>query len=231
MNFLAILSEKLKEFGELLTPGADVNTPVPSCGDWTLYDLVDHVGQGNLWVVTAVAEGRGDLQGEPAPKDPAALRAWYDGTAEAIVEALSVDPETPAWTFTSQLPRTVGFWQRRRAQETLMHLWDAQEALGAAEAFEPDLAADGISEVFELFAPRMIKRGLATEPEVAVRVRATDTGQSWTYGPGTPVAEIAGTASDLLLALWQRKPAKDAAFTWQGNWAAGERVLAGPLVP
>lgn len=231
MNFLAILREKLSEFGELITPGADLSTPVPSCGDWSLYDLIDHVGQGNLWVAMAVAEGRGDFRGEPAPVDPAELRAWYDGTAKAIVAALSVDPETPAWTFTSQLPRTVGFWQRRRAQETLMHLWDAQDALGTAEAFDPELAGDGITEVFELFAPRMIKRGLATEPEVALRVRATDTGQNWTYGPGTPVAEIAGTASNLLLTLWQRKPAEDAALAWQGNWAAGTRVLAGPLVP
>lgn len=231
MDFVAILREKLNGFGELITPDVNLAAPVPSCGDWTFYDLVDHVGQGNMWVVTGVAEGRGDYQGPPAPRDPIELRAWYDASAKAIVGALSVAPETPAWTFTSLLPRTVGFWQRRRAHETLMHLWDGQNALGTAESFEPALAVDGISEVFELFAPRMIQRGLAKEPEVAVSVHSTDTGDSWTYGPGTPVAEISGTASDLLLALWQRKDAKDPAFTWQGNWAAGERVIAGPLVP
>ncbi|WP_040803129.1 maleylpyruvate isomerase family mycothiol-dependent enzyme [Nocardia concava] len=231
MDFVAILREKLNGFGELITPDVNLAAPVPSCGDWTFYDLVDHVGQGNMWVVTGVAEGRGDYQGPPAPKDPIELRAWYDASAKAILEALSVAPETPAWTFTSLLPRTVGFWQRRRAQETLMHLWDGQDALGTAESFEPALAVDGITEVFELFAPRMIQRGLAKEPEVALSVHSTDTGDSWTYGPGTPVAEISGTASDLLLALWQRKQANDAAFSWQGNWAAGERVIAGPLVP
>ncbi|MEV6095437.1 maleylpyruvate isomerase family mycothiol-dependent enzyme [Nocardia sp. NPDC051981] len=231
MDFVAILREKLSELGELITPGADLAAPVQSCGDWTFYDLVDHVGQGNLWVVTGIREGRGDYQGEPAPKDPVELRAWYDETTQALLEAVSVAPETPAWTFTKLLPRTVGFWQRRRAQETLMHVWDGKNALGIAEEFDPAQAADGIAEVFELFAPRMIQRGLASEPEVAIRVRAADTGESWTYGPGTPVAEISGTASDLLLALWQRKPANDAALTWQGNWAAGERVLAGPLVP
>ncbi|MEU1207123.1 maleylpyruvate isomerase family mycothiol-dependent enzyme [Nocardia sp. NPDC005825] len=231
MDFLAVVREKLYEFGELITPEVELSAPVPSCGDWTFYDLVDHVGQGNLWVTAAVLEQRGDFQGEPAPKDVVGLRTWYDGTAKAMIDALSVDPETPAWTFTSQMPRKVGFWQRRRAQETLMHLWDGQDALGTAEAFDPALASDGVTEVFELFAPRMIKRGLASEPTAAISVRATDTGDSWTYGPGAPAAELSGTASDLLLALWARKELDDAALSWQGNWAAGKQVLAGPLVP
>ncbi|MFE5289429.1 maleylpyruvate isomerase family mycothiol-dependent enzyme [Nocardia sp. NPDC056611] len=231
MDFLAVVREKLNEFGELITPEVELSAPVPSCGDWTFYDLADHVGQGNLWVTTAVLEQRGDFQGEPAPKDPVGLRTWYDGTSKAMIDALSVDPETPAWTFTSQMPRKVGFWQRRRAQETLMHLWDGQDALGTAEAFDPALAADGVTEVFELFAPRMILRGLASEPTAGISLRATDTGDSWTYGPGAPVAELSGTASDLLLALWARKELDDAALSWQGNWAEGKQVLAGPLVP
>ncbi|MFJ4656569.1 maleylpyruvate isomerase family mycothiol-dependent enzyme [Nocardia sp. NPDC088792] len=231
MDFLAVLRHQLTAFGELVTPDVELSTPVTGCGDWTLYDLADHVGNGNLWVVTAVAENRGDHTGEPAPKTAAELRAWLDDTADALVTSLSVDPETPAWTFSKLLPRTVGFWQRRRALETLVHVWDGQHALGAAEAFDPELAADGISEVFELFAPRMIQRGLATEPQAALRIRSTDTGQTWTYGPGEPVAELTGAASDLLLALWQRIPATDPALAWNGNWAAGERILAGPLVP
>ncbi|WP_330183673.1 maleylpyruvate isomerase family mycothiol-dependent enzyme [Nocardia sp. NBC_01503] len=230
MDYLALLCAKLTEFGELITPETDLAAPVPSCGDWTFYDLTDHLGQGNMWVVTAVAELRGDYQGAPAPKDAVALREWYDETADAIVAALSADPEQEAWTFTRSMPRTVGFWRRRRALETLMHLWDGQHALGEAEAFATDLAVDGINEVFELFAPRMIDRGLAAAPEAALRVRATDIAESWIYGPGEPVAEIAGTASDLLLALWQRLPANDPALAWGGDRVAGEKVLAGPLV-
>lgn len=112
-----------------------------------------------------------------------------------------------------------------------MHLWDGQEALGIVEPFEADLAADGIAEVFEMFAQRMVDRGLATQPEAAITVRATDTGQSWTFGPGEPIAEVAGSASDLLLLLWQRKASADPEFSWQGDRAAGERVIAGPLTP
>ncbi|WP_067676335.1 maleylpyruvate isomerase family mycothiol-dependent enzyme [Nocardia miyunensis] len=231
MDHLAVLRAKLIEFGALITADLDLSEPVPSCGDWTFLDLADHLGNGNMWVVVGVREGRGDRQDEPAPKDPVRLRDWYDDTASALVAALSVDPETPAWTFTSQLPRTVGFWRRRRMHETLMHLWDGQNALGTPEPFAPDLAADGIAEVFELFAPRMIKRGLAVEPDTAIGIHATDTGDSWTYGPAEPAARLSGTASDLLLALWGRKPLSDPALTWSGDRKAGERALSGPLVP
>ncbi|MBL1077500.1 maleylpyruvate isomerase family mycothiol-dependent enzyme [Nocardia sp. 2] len=229
MDFLAVLRTELTTFGGLITPDADLAAPVPTCGDWTFYDLVDHMGQGNLWVVTAVAENRGDFQGPPAPKDATDLRAWYDETADAILESLSAAPETPAWTFTRLLPRNVAFWRRRRAQETLMHRWDAQNALGTPQPFDPALADDGITEIFEMFAQRMIDRGLATAPATALRVRSTDTDRTWTYGPGDAVTEISATASDLLLALWQRIPTS--ALTWEGDRPAGEKVLAGPLVP
>ncbi|MFE1595971.1 maleylpyruvate isomerase family mycothiol-dependent enzyme [Nocardia sp. NPDC058705] len=231
MDYLALLCAKLTAFGELITADTDLTAPVPSCGDWTFYDLVDHVGRGNTWVVTAVAELRGDDEGQAAPKDPVALREWYESTADALATSLSADENQEAWTFTKAMPRTVGFWRRRRAHETLMHLWDGQNALGKADPFDPDLAVDGIDEVFELFAPRMIHRGLAVEPDVALRIRATDTGNTWTYGPGEPVAELAGTASDLLLTLWARKSGADPELVWDGDRTAGERVLAGPLVP
>ncbi|TCJ99050.1 maleylpyruvate isomerase family mycothiol-dependent enzyme [Nocardia alba] len=231
MDYLALLCAKLTAFGELITADTDLTARVPSCGDWTFYDLVDHVGNGNLWVVTAVTELRGDAEGEPAPKDPVALREWYESTADAMVSTLSANEDQQAWTFTRSMPRTVGFWRRRRAHETLMHLWDGQHTLGEADPFDPDLAVDGIDEVFTLFAPRMIQRGLAAAPEVALRLRATDTGSDWTYGPGESVAELTGTASDLLLALWARKTGDDPQLRWDGDRAAGERVLAGPLVP
>ncbi|WP_345496699.1 maleylpyruvate isomerase family mycothiol-dependent enzyme [Nocardia callitridis] len=231
MDHLPVLQAALLEFGALITNEVDLSAPVPSCGDWTFLDLVDHLRNGNMWVVTAVREGRGDSRDEPAPADPARLRGWYDEAAAALVSTLSADPATPAWTFTSQMPRTVGFWRRRRMHETLMHLWDGQNALGTPVPFARDHAADGVTEVFDLFAPRMIKRGLAAEPDTAIRLHATDTDDNWTYGTAEPAAQLSGTAADLLLALWTRKPLSDPALTWSGDRSAGERALSGPLVP
>ncbi|WP_216896309.1 maleylpyruvate isomerase family mycothiol-dependent enzyme [Nocardia alni] len=231
MDYLAVLRAKLAEFGALIDGPLDLSTRVPGCGDWTFYDLADHLGNGNLWVAVGVREGRGDHHGEPAPREVDRLRGWFDDTAEALVAALSTDPRTPAWTFTSQMPRTVGFWQRRRMHETLMHLWDGQDALGRAASFEPELAADGIAEVFELYAPRMIKHGAAAAPDTAIRIHASDTGGDWIYGPGEPSAELSGPAADLLLGLWGRRSLSDPVLGWSGDRVAGERALSGPLVP
>lgn len=232
MDFLATLTASLAEFGAVLD-GSDLGASVPTCGEWTVYDLADHLGRGNLWVATAVHEkhggGGGDEQRAPAAESD--LRTWFDETADAIATALSADPEAAAWTFTTQMPQTVGFWRRRRAHESVMHLWDIRNAFGAAEDVEPELAADGVAEVFELFARRMVLRGLASEPEAAVRVVATDTGDAWTWGPGEPVGELSATASDLLLGLWGRVPRSGEGFAWSGDAEAGRAVLAGPLVP
>lgn len=222
------LRRELDAFGAVLD--GDLSAPVEHCGSWKLADLAAHMGAGNLWVVAAVREGHGDSYDEgAAPRDRAGLQAWYAETADALVQALSVDPSTEAWTFFP--PRTVGFWRRRRSQETLMHRWDAEHALGAAKPMDAALAADGVAEVFDTMARRMIAKGAAARPEQAVRIAATDSGRHWTYGSGEPIAEVSGTAEDLLLMLWGRKPRDTASLTWTGDRAAGSGVLAGPLVP
>jgi uncharacterized protein (TIGR03083 family) len=221
MALHAQLRHQLDAFRELLS--GDLNTPVEHCPGWTLYDLADHVGNGNLWVATAIREKRGDREDAPAPRDT--LVSWFEHTSTTMLDALTADPETPAWTFFP--PHTVGFWLRRRCQETIIHRWDAENALGRRTPIDPALADDGVAEVFDTMAPRQIVRGRASEPEVAVRVHALDTGSSWTYGPGEPVAEIAGTAEDLLLMLWGRLPATHPAIAWTGDRTA----LVGPLTP
>lgn len=74
-------------------------------------------------------------------------------------------------------------------------------------------------------------RGRAEPPRHALRLRATDTGRSWTHGPGEPVAEISGKAERLLLMLRGRVSAADASIPWSGDRAAGVAVLVGPLTP
>lgn len=235
LDFFSLLRSELDAYAEVLAglTKEDLERPVPSCAPWNLYELTDHLGNGNLWVTTAVQEGHGrNDQERTAPHDPASLHTWFLSTVDQITIALDTDSETSAWTFSSLMPRTVGFWHRRRAHETRMHRWDAQNALGEAEPFDPAVAADAITEVFELFAPRMVQRGLAAEPETALTLRATDLGgRTWSHGPGEPVSEVAGTASDLALMLWNRLGPDAAGLAWSGDRAAGERVVRAPLVP
>jgi uncharacterized protein (TIGR03083 family) len=228
VDHLTALRRELDAFGAALD--GDLSAPVEHCGDWTLFDLAAHMGAGNAWVVTAVEEGHGNgYDAGAAPRDQAALKDWYAESANTLMRALAADPSTDAWSFCP--PHTVGFWRRRRSQETLMHRWDAEYALGSATPMDMALAADGVAEVFDTMAPLMIARGITAEPGRAVRITATDSGGSWVYGPGEPTAEISGMAEDLLLVLWGRKPLDTDSLTWTGDHEAGMRVLAGPLVP
>jgi uncharacterized protein (TIGR03083 family) len=207
----------------------DLSAPVAQCGGWTLYDLADHLGGGNLWAAVAVTEQRGDYRSQAGPRDPAALETWFNGTASVLLAALDTDPSASAWTFFP--PPTVGFWQRRRCLETLVHRWDAEHALGISSRLDPALAGDGVAEVIDTMAPRQFQLGRARAPRYAVRFAATDTRSSWVLGPGEPVSTISGPAGDLLLLLWGRLPANDPAITWDGERQQAEALLQLALVP
>ncbi|MGW2815856.1 maleylpyruvate isomerase family mycothiol-dependent enzyme [Streptomyces sp. NPDC001415] len=227
LPYLQLLRQESAAFSACLAQ--DLSLPVPHCGDWSLRDLAEHMGHGNRWAAAAVTEKRGDYEAPPAPRVDAEVRGWFDASADELLTVLNTDPAIEAWTFYP--PHTVGFWQRRRAQEMLIHRWDAQNALGDAAPFNPEFAADGVAEVFDTMAPRQVKLGRAEPLCSALRLRATDTGQSWTYGPGEPVAEISGTAERLLLMLWGRLSPDDASISWSGDRGAGAAALAGPLTP
>ena len=63
MDFRAALLEQTRAFGDLIRSG-DRDTPVPTCGDWTLEKLFRHVGRGNRWAAQIIIERRNE------PLDP-----------------------------------------------------------------------------------------------------------------------------------------------------------------
>ena len=225
--YLSHLRRDFSVFGACLA--GDLSAPVRHCGSWTLYDLADHLGQGNIWSAVAVTDKHGDYQGPPAPRDREALTAWFRDTCGVLLAALDTDPLTSAWTIAP--PPAAGFWQRRRCLETLIHRWDAEHALGITSPIDPALADDGIAEVVDVLAPRQVRLGRTSAPRHAIRLRAGDTGASWILGPGEPVATIGGPAASLLLLLWGRVPAGDPAISWDGDRQQALATLNRALVP
>jgi uncharacterized protein (TIGR03083 family) len=216
LDQLARNSERLAD----AATAAGIDAPVPACPGWTVTDLLAHCVGGDSWARTIVEEGRAGSTdrvdrgaADPALLGDALVQAFREG-AQALVAALSsVTPDTPMWTFSSS-DRTAAFWQRRRAQETSVHRYDAETAAGAPTPLDAELAADGIDEFLTVFLPRLAA-DFGAVGDGTVHLHCTDVDGEWLIacvgGEVTVTREHAkgdvaarGTASDLLLFVWGR---------------------------
>lgn len=77
---------------------------MPSCPEWTLFDLVQHLGTGQRWWAAIVAAGSAEA---PSAKDAAEaprelealLLAWYAESHELLPSALrEAGQERECWT-------------------------------------------------------------------------------------------------------------------------------------
>ncbi len=208
--------------------GIDPSTPVPTCGDWTVADLLRHIGSINRWAATMVEQRSQErLKREDAdwsePEDDDKLAAWVDAGAGFLRDRfLAADPGVAMWAW--GVPKSAAFWPRRMVHETGVHRADAELALDQVPRFDPEIAADGIDELLDnipeasYFAPGVLElKGdgevlafHATDAGVAWRVELGPDGFTWarTQPPvGDADATVAAPAGDLLLMLYGRLPA------------------------
>jgi uncharacterized protein (TIGR03083 family) len=196
---------------------AGIDTQVPSCPEWTVADLLQHVGRLHRWVTDLVANQPDDpmrvwAQGVPSGST---LFDWFEGGVEPLAVALAAaDPAQAAWSWTPD--QTVGFWARRQANELAVHRYDAQLAAGQPEPIARELAVDGIDEFFELIPAWRGADGVRGSGET-LHYHCTDGEGEWLarldadglvvtreHAKGDVAAR--GTASDLLLFLYGRVP-------------------------
>jgi uncharacterized protein (TIGR03083 family) len=214
--------QALRDEGTALATAArqGLDPPVPACEGWTVADLVLHTGMVHRHKLEIV---RGRLAEPPSPWPPPApprteLLGWYEQGLEELHTVLEdTDPDTRVWTF-YRPDRTAGFWRRRMAQETAVHRVDAESAHGDPRRVPAALAADGVSELLEVFlAPHADGEPVGGRGE-SLHLHATDTEGEWQLrllpagvevgrGHAQADASASGEASDLLLFLWGRAPA------------------------
>lgn len=211
-----------------------LGAPVPSCPDWSMADLVFHVGRvHSFWgqIVSGRLTAASDASHIERPADDALLD-WFRETCESVADLLDhADPRDEVWSWSAQ--KDVAFVQRRTAHEAAVHAWDAVGAVGAREAIDADLAVDGIDEYIDLFMPVRVRQPVDPGP-YSVSLRASDRPTRWwlevrhgelSTSRGGLVADaiVSGTASDLLLLLWGR--AEPAALDLEGEPTALERLI------
>ncbi|GAA4118932.1 maleylpyruvate isomerase family mycothiol-dependent enzyme [Nocardioides fonticola] len=194
--------------------GSDPAAAVAGCPGWSVTDLVHHVAEVHQWCAHAVVAGTPDGVPETPPSDldAAGLASWYAGHAAHLRQVLAeAGTDGPAWTFGSG-PHTAGWWLRRQTHEVLVHTWDVVTAAGAdADAvLAPDLAWDGVEEIASMFYPRQVRLGRTEPLPVTLVLTATDLpgADAVRLGEG-PEHRVEGSAVDLLLTLWRRRPPTD----------------------
>lgn len=201
-----------------------LDAPVPSCPEWSVRELVAHVGRGFRAVAGIVrdhADAEVSFEAYDAPDE--GVIEWYEDAAAELVEALTNEaPDSPAWNW-SGADQTAAFWARRMALEVAVHRWDAESARGAPSPVEPELAADGVDELLDVYLPASLARRPVDGLAGTFRIEATDTGDAWSgvlrpessevapgASGGAADAVLRGTASDLMLAIWGRSVPIDA---------------------
>lgn len=205
--------------GEALARAAERNlsAPVAACPGWSVADLVYHVGEVHDFWADVVADLRTSVDGVTEPLRPPddQLVAWYRaGLARTAAVLDAADPAAACWTWAPQ--KNVAFVQRRMAQETAVHRWDAEDATSEAAPIDRELAVDGIDEFADFMCGDGSNEG-ADPAGGTVHLHCTDGDGEWLFVPdggGFAVtrghlkgdAALRGGASDLLLALWRRVP-------------------------
>ena len=186
--------------------------PVPSCPDWTVADLLVHVGSVQRWQTDLVER----LVAEPAfdwptpPEDSATLPEWVADATSGLAGVLDhADPTAAMWTLAG--PGVAGFWFRRAAHEVALHRVDLDLAAGTVPVVDAEFARDAIDEFLTMALPVRLGARLTGAGE-SVHVHCTDTEGEWLVRltPEGPEVERAhakgdvaarGSAADLLLAL------------------------------
>lgn len=195
-----------------------LDRPVPACPEWTVADVLGHLGgvYSWVWLVVRAAGEKPDKDREAPPADRSALVDWFREQRAAVVDVLSsTEPDEPAWTFVRAAQPTVGWWRRRQALETAVHLYDVESAAGRPGPVAPDLAADGVDELLTEFLPGYLRRNPVAGLEGTVHLHCTDADGEWVLdfsGPELQVRRehaksdtaVRGPASDLFLLLWNR---------------------------
>ena len=198
----------------------DMETTVPSCPEWSVHRLLQHIGGHHRWVQgnldRAPEDGMHPFDAyEPAPDDAGAAD-WVEEGALALADRLAeVGPDKRCWTWVPELA-TTGFWARRTANETAVHRWDLQNAAGAPEPIAAPHAVDAIDEYFGVMRvignDRLKGEGETmhwhcTDTEGEWLVRLTPEGLEFTREHAKGDVALRGAASDLLLVTIGRAPA------------------------
>ncbi|WP_431945652.1 maleylpyruvate isomerase N-terminal domain-containing protein [Micromonospora marina] len=241
---LRLIDDRSAAFRDAVAAAPDLDAPVPTCPEWTLFDLARHIGQGRRsWAATVAAgpeaSGRAAPGGPDAPRERTALRDWLAESTEQLLTALrDAGPDRGCWTWwdTSQSPQNCGAVARHQLQEITVHTYDAQLTVGAPQPLPVEVALDGVEDFLFTccattvpwpYEPAVLDYHLTEGGTWRVRlspdgVRVTRLPAGADVGPADTAARAG--AGDLVLAFYGRIPLD--ALSIEGDRRVLDRIAA-----
>ncbi|MFF4896186.1 maleylpyruvate isomerase family mycothiol-dependent enzyme [Streptomyces sp. NPDC001068] len=233
---LRLIDERSKAFRATVASAPSLDVQVPTCPEWTLSDLAQHIGEGRRAWAATVAAGPAPAKSVPedapaAPREREALPAWLAASTGELLDALrEAGPDRGCWTWwgASQSPGNCGAVARHQLQQIAVHTYDAQVTVGTPEPLPDEVALDGVEEflftcvattspwphkptAFDFHAAEGRSWRLTVDGDGArtTRVPTPGTTPATTAdsGPDAAGVSVHGTASDLVLFLYDRIPA------------------------
>jgi uncharacterized protein (TIGR03083 family) len=232
---LRLIDERSTAFRAAVASAPSLDVRVPTCPEWTLFDLVQHLGEGRRsWAATVAAgpaPAKSAAEGAPAvPREREAQLAWLAESTEQLLDALrKAGPDRGCWTWwgTSQSPQTSGAVARHQLQEIAVHTYDAQITVGTPQPLPEEVALDGVDEFLSTCVattsawphkPAAVDFHASEGRSRRLLLSADGARTAPLPGPGTMPATAAGqdpdaadasawgTASELVLVLYDRIP-------------------------
>jgi uncharacterized protein (TIGR03083 family) len=227
-DLLRLIDDRSAAFCAAVASAPSLDAQVPTCPEWTLFDLVKHLGGGRRAWAATVAAGPADAKAVPAdapaaPREREALVAWMAAATRQLVDALrEAGPDRECWTWwgASQSPRNCGAVARHQLQEIAMHTYDAQLAAGTPRPLPDEVALDGVEDFlftccatteawphedavveYHVTEGRAWRMRLSAEGARIVRLPEPDAA-----AVGAATVTATASAADLLLAFYGRVP-------------------------
>ncbi|MFD7158811.1 maleylpyruvate isomerase family mycothiol-dependent enzyme [Kribbella sp. NPDC059898] len=231
---------------------AGPDAAVPTTPEWTVTNLVEHVGQTQNWVAEMIEQRITDPAKLPTevaelPADPGEWPAWLAASAQRVADACAED--VPVFNAAGDGRTGVQSWLTSQLNEAVVHGFDAAAAAGRTVQIDAEIAGALIenhlamltSPTWELRRPEsaqairgdgQVLQWQATDGGAWFVVRRPD-GATWETGSREADVTLGGPAGSLLLTLTRRLPLTGNSVTVEGDaelarhWVANTAHVSG----